>query len=441
MLLIGNGLVLTMDEKLGVLKDGAVLVEGETIVKVDSTERLRHDYPSAQFIDAEGRLIMPGMINGHMHLYSTFARGLALADPPANFIEILEKLWWKLDKVLSLEDVYYSAMMPLIDCIKAGTTTIIDHHASPYAVSASLEEIVRAVEATGVRTALAYEVSDRDGKEICDAGIEENIRAIEKYAGGEHPLLGALFGLHASLTLSDETLKRCKDAVGKRNVGFHIHTAEGIQDVEDSLERYGKRVVERLADFGILGPQTIAVHCVHVNENEIDILRKTDTMVVHNPESNMGNAVGVAPVIKMLDQGVLVGLGTDGFTADMFESVKVANVLHKLEQRDPGAAWDEVPQMIFDNNREIARRIFGKDLGILREGAAADIILVDYDPATPFNQDTAYPHLLFGVSGGMVDTTIINGKVRMLHRKIEGIDTTAVAAKARSMAAGLWDRF
>ena len=190
LLVIGNGLVLTMDEQLGVLEGGGVLTEGDTIVKVDSTDRLLQNHPSAKFIDAEGRLIMPGMINTHMHLYSTFARGLALASPPVDFVDILEKLWWRLDKALSLEEVYYSALVPLIDCVRAGTTTIIDHHASPFAAAGSLEEIVRAVETTGVRTALAYEVSDRDGPGIRDSGIEENLKAIEKYGRGNHPLLG-----------------------------------------------------------------------------------------------------------------------------------------------------------------------------------------------------------------------------------------------------------
>jgi len=442
MLLVGNGLLVSMDEEVGVIEEGALLIKGDTIAEIGDTQKLKKVYPDAEFIDARGRLILPGMINSHMHLYSTFARGLAISKPPHTFVQILERLWWRLDKGLLLEDVYYSALVLLIDCVKNGTTTIIDHHASPGTVTGSLGKIVEAVEATGVRTVLAYEVSDRDGDTVRDAGINENMEAIARYAAGEHPLVRALFGLHASLTLSDETLALCRNALGDygEKVGFHIHVAEGIEDINDSLARYGKRVVERLADRGILGSNTIAAHCVHVNDREIRILAETGTMVVHNPESNMGNAVGVAPVLKMLQEGVLLGLGTDGYTADMFESIKVANILHKLDQKNPSAAWAEIPQMAFTNNRKIARRIFARDLGVLRPGAAADVIIVDYHPPTTLTAETAYFHLLFGVSGGRVDTTIVNGSVRMLERKLQGIDEAAICAKAKGLAADLWSR-
>ena len=166
MLLIGNGRLVTMDENLGVIDHGAVLLDGDSIAEVGTTDILRKEYPAVEFLDAGGRIIMPGMINTHMHLYSTFARGLALSDPPGNFVEILQKLWWRLDKALSPEDVYYSALLPLVDCLRNGTTTILDHHASPNFVTGSLEQVVRAVETVGVRTALAYEVSDRDGEDI-----------------------------------------------------------------------------------------------------------------------------------------------------------------------------------------------------------------------------------------------------------------------------------
>jgi putative selenium metabolism protein SsnA len=381
------------------------------------------------------------MINTHMHLYSTFARGMALKDPPpTNFLEILERLWWRLDKALSLEDVYYSALLPLIECIKCGTTTILDHHASPRAVRGSLDAIAKAVEETGVRTCLAYEVSDRDGPEVARKGIEENVEAIKKYRnrGG---LLSATFGLHASFTLSDETLALCREAAEELDCGFHIHVAEGIQDVEDALERSGKRVVERLADKGILGPRTIAAHCVHVTEREIGILRDTGTMVVHNPESNMGNAVGCAPVGEMLAAGVIVGLGTDGYTCDMFESLKVANVLRKFISGDPSAGWQEIPTMVFTNNTRILQTFYPKPLGRLIPGAYADIILVDYEPPTPLTAENWYGHLLFGFHGGRVDTTIIGGKILMRNRQLLHLDEAAIAARARKLAQKVWERF
>lgn len=441
MLLIGNGHLLTMTPENPYLEEGAILVEDSLITEIGRTDELKKRYPEAQWLDAKGMVIMPGLTNTHMHLYSTFARGMALKDaPPTNFIEILERLWWRLDKALTLEDVYYSALIPMIDCIKSGTTTIVDHHASAYSIKGSLDTIAKAAQEVGIRTCLAYEVSDRDGAQIMQEGIEENIAAIKKYRGKEG-LLSATFGLHASLTLSDATLVACKEAESEVDSGFHIHVAEGIQDVEDSLARSGKRVVERLADNGILGPKTIAAHCVHVTEKEISILKETGTMVVHNPESNMGNAVGCSPVGDMLTAGITVGLGTDGYTSDMFESLKVANLLRRHVSGDPNAGWVEVPAMIFENNPQILSKLYPHPLGQLEPGAYADIILVDYQAPTPLTSNNWFGHLLFGFNGGLVDTAIIGGKVIMQGRQLINIDETMVVEKARKLAASLWERF
>jgi len=443
MLLIGNGTVLTLGEKNQVLEDGAVVIEGNLIRAVGKRAELQAAFQPEDYLDARGGLILPGMTNTHMHLYSTFARGMALKDPPPQtFRQILERLWWRLDKALTLEDVYYSALVPLIDCVKNGTTAILDHHASPHAVSGSLAAIAQAVQEVGVRGALCYEVSDRDGPAIARAGIQENVSFLERVQkddGGE--LLAASFGLHAAFTLSDATLKEAVEAARPFGTGFHIHVAEGPEDQEESRQRYGQRVVERLAKLGVLGPKTLAVHCVHVDDAEMEILKETGSLVIHNPESNMGNAVGYAPVLKMLQRGILVGMGTDGYTTDMFEGLKVANVLHKHASGDPGAAWVEVPQMMFSNNRTIMGRFFRRPVGVLEPGAYADVIVVDYHPPTPLTAENFYGHLLFGVSGGMVRHTVINGRVLMKDRELLTVDEEKVTRRARELAAKLWERF
>lgn len=442
MLIVGGGLLLTLDAEGRIIEDGAVAIDDGVIREVGDTCEIRARYPGAEFIDATGHIIMPGMINTHMHLYSTFARGMALKDaPPATFLQILERLWWRLDKTLGPEDVYVSALVPLIDCIRCGTTTVLDHHASPMAVPGSLDEIARAVAEAGIRACLAYEVSDRDGAEIAGQGIRENVRFIERCQRERSEHLAASFGLHAQITLSDETLAKCREAAEKLDVGFHVHVAEGPEDVENALARSGKRVVERLDAFGILGPKTIAAHCVHVNDAEMDILLERDVNVVHNPESNMGNAVGCAPVLRMLHKGIRVGLGTDGYTADMFESVKVANMLHKFNERNPSAAWSEVPAMIFENNRKIAGGYFGRKFGVLEPAAAGDVIVVDYHPPTPMDASNYYGHVLFGMSGGLVDTTIVAGRILMRGRKLTGIDEERVTARSRELARRVWERF
>ena len=441
MLLIGNGKVVTRDNNQPYLADGCVVIQDNLIIEVGSTTALRKKYPVAEFIDAKGGVVMPGMINSHMHLYSTFARGMASKEAsPQNFVEILERLWWKIDKALTLEDVYYSAMVVLIDCIKNGTTTIFDHHASPGAVRQSLFEMAKATEEMGIRSCLCYEVSDRDGSKIMEDGIQENMEFIKYTNTRQDDMTKGMFGLHAAMTLSDETLTKCAKANDGSKAGFHVHVAEDKADQTDSLQKHGKRVVERLAEFGMIGPKSIAVHCVHVDENEMEILKSKGANVVHNPESNMGNAVGCSPVLTLLNKGIRVGLGTDGYTSDMFESYKVANILHKHNAGNPSVAWGEIPTMLFDNNPAIVNSYFSKPLGKLAAGCYADVIIVDYDPPTPLNENNVNGHILFGMTGRAVVTTVINGKVLMKERRLMNIDEAAVCAKARELSSKLWAR-
>ena len=288
---------------------------------------------------------MPGLINTHMHLYSTFARGMALKDSaPDNFVHILERLWWRLDKVLTLEDVHLSAMVAMIDCIRNGTTTIFDHHSSPGAVAGSLFRIAEAAHETGLRSCLCYEVTDREGVEVAELSIEENRAFLQHCKDSEDSLLRGLFGLHASFTIGDNTMARSVDVAAEFDAGFHVHVAEAASDQAQCEFEHGKRVVQRLQDFGILGSRTIAAHCVHVDAREIDLLRASETNVIHNPESNMGNAVGCAPVLDMVHRGVRAGLGSDGYTCDMFESLKVANMLQKHNAGQPSVGWAEPRQ-------------------------------------------------------------------------------------------------
>jgi putative selenium metabolism protein SsnA len=442
MLLVGNGTVITRDENNTVIHNGCVAVRDNLILETGATDVLKAKYPDARFIDTDGKLIMPGLINAHMHFYSTFARGMALKDaPPANFLQILERLWWRLDKVLTPEDVYYSALIPIMDCIKNGTTTVFDHHASPFAASGSLFMIAAATAKAGLRSCLCYEVSDRDGEEVAENGIRENAEFIAHCRKENSPMLKGMFGLHASITLSDRTLERCLKENAGTGAGFHIHAAEGVEDMLDAREKYGLGVVERLNRHGILGEKSIAAHCIHISEAEIELLKETGTNVVHNPESNMGNAVGVSPVLKMFEKGVMPGLGTDGYTSDMFESLKAANCLHKHASANPSAAWGEPPAMLFENNRVIASRYFERPLGVLKTGAYADVIVADYYPPTRLDSGNANGHILFGVSGRAVDTTVIDGRVVMENRKLTGLEEREICEKSRELAEKAWERF
>lgn len=440
-MILKNGRVITQDKDRPYIENGAIVIKGNKIVDVDTTEKILGKYSNDEVVDVDGKVIMPGFINTHHHIYSAFARGMASSGKPnENFLEILENLWWKIDKKLTLEDLKYSAYTTYIDCIKKGVTTVFDHNASPFAITGSLESIAEAAKDLGLRTCLCYEVSDRDGEEIAKEGIAENINFIKKYNTDEQNMIKGMFGLHASFTLSDETLVACDRELKGLNAGYHVHVAEGIDDLEQCLEKHGKRVVERLRDMNILGDKTIAVHCIHVTDDELNILKDTDTMVVHNPESNMGNAVGCQPFLELHKKGVTIGLGTDGYTSDMTESMKVANIIHKHVKQNPSVAWGEVPVSMFENNRKIAQKYFSGDLGVLKSGALADVIVVDYDPLTPMNENNINSHILFGFTGKDVVTTIIDGKVVMKDRELVGINEREIFKTSREVAKRLWDR-
>jgi len=441
-MLIINGSVITFGATPRVIPGGAVYYQDDIILDVGSTAELTRRYPHAERLDATGKVVMPGLICAHTHFYGAFARGMAIpGEAPSNFLEILERLWWKIDQALTLEDCQYSALICLIDAIRHGCTTLIDHHASPNAIDGSLDAIAEAVRQAGVRASLCYEVSDRHGEAGARAGIAENARFIRWLQQNPQPLLGASFGLHASLTLSEETLAACVAEARALGVGLHIHVAEDMADQRDCLKKHNMRVVERLEKFGVLGPQTIAVHCVHVDGYERETLRATRTHVTHQPRSNMNNAVGVADVPDMLHRGINVALGNDGFSNNMFVEMHVAYLLHKLHARDPRIMpADQVMRMAFANNARLARLFWDRPLGALEPGAAADIILLDYHPFTPLTDGNFPWHIIFGMDGSQVTHTICNGQMLMCDRRLLTLDEAAIVARARELAKAVWQR-
>ena len=437
MFLIGNGRLFTRDEKNSFFENGAVVWEDNTIVEVGDFETLKKKYADAEFIDAKGGVIHPAFINTHEHIYSALARGLSIKGyAPNGFLEILDGLWWTIDRNLDNDLTKLSAEATYLECIKNGVTTIFDHHASFGEISGSLFAIEEAARDFGVRSVLCYEISDRDGKEKAHAAIKENVDFAKHALSLKDDFIKGMMGMHASFTISDETMELCRKEKPKE-IGYHIHVAEDILDLHRCLKEHGKRIVDRLYDWDVLGEKTLLAHCIYVNPHEMDLIRDTNTMVVHNPESNMGNACGCPPTMEIVHKGILTGLGTDGYTHDMIESWKVANILHKHHLVDPGAAWAEVPEMLFQGNVRIANRYFEKKLGVLEKGAAADIIITDYIPPTPMNAGNLNGHMLFGMNGRSVVTTVGNGKVLMKNRELQGIDEERCLAKIREGAARL----
>ncbi len=438
MYILANGRLITRWSGLPYLPDGGVAFDGGRILEVGPTAALKQRYPQADFIDARGGVIMPGLINAHTHIYSALARGLSIDGfDPTNFYEVLDGQWWYIDRHLTLEGTRASADALFMDCIKQGVTAIFDHHASFAEIPGSLFQIAESAKKFGVRSCLCYEVSDRDGQEKCDQAIQENADFITYCEKHPSDMLAAMFGGHALFTISDRTFEKMVEANNGRT-GFHIHVSEGMNDVYDSLQNYGRRPVQRLQDHGILGPRTILGHCIHVNTAEMEIIQATGTMCVNNPESNMGNAVGCSPVLQLMKRGITVGLGTDAYTNDMLESLKAALAIQRHNACMPNVGWGEATGMLFRNNPVIGEKYFGVPMGKLAPGAAADVIVMDYRPFTPFSDANIDGHMLFGMTGRQCQTTVINGRILMLDRQLIGIDEEAENAHILETSRKLW---
>jgi len=438
-LVVANGTVVTLGAEARVLPGHDVVCDGGVISAI--TPHLK-ERTADRTVDAGGCVVLPGFINAHTHFYSAFARGLGKAAPSADFREVLEHLWWRLDRALLLEDCRVSALVTLIDAVRHGTTTLIDHHASPGAVRGSLAALASAVREVGVRACLCYEVSDRDGAGVAADGIAENVEFARSCTGGGDPLLRAMFGLHASFTLSDATLERAVAAARELGIGCHVHVAEAASDQADCVARHGVRVVERLHRLGVLAPGAIAAHCVHVNDREIELLAASGAVVAHNPQSNLNNAVGTANVLALIERGVPVALGTDAMTTNMLEELRAMIWAQHNARGNPSVAFMEAVGALTAVNPRLASGLWGVPLGELRASAAADLAIVEYDPPTPLEASNLAGHLVFGLSQARVSGTVAAGKVLMEGGRLTlGIDEGAVMAQARELSGRAWERF
>lgn len=444
-LLLTNVTIFPNSAEPTLLQGHAVAITRHLIAAVGPEAELRRAFPQHPEVDGGGRLLMPGLINAHNHFYGTFARGLALSVQPQNFGEILKYLWWRLDSSLDLDAVYYSALLPAMLAAKVGVTTIIDHHASPQATDGSLDRIEEALTLVGMRGILCYEVSDRDGPDARRAGLVENARYIRKCqkarAANPAHLFDGLVGLHAAFTLDDETLAAAADLTRQLDRGVHVHVLEDPIDERVCREKYGAGAVERLEQHGLLGPRSIAGHAIHVDAAGADLLAHSDTLIVHNPQSNMNNAVGRADIFGLLGRGLTVGLGTDGMTPDIRAEARAAYLLHRHHLRTPTVGWAEIQKMLLGNNPAMVERLTGQKIGRIAPDYLADIILLDYYPPTPIDGGNFWGHFLFGLVDAPVHTTIINGRVVMHQGVVDHLDEAAIAAAARQSAARVWQRF
>ncbi len=437
MKLYANALLITNDSENRVIQPGCMAVTNGRISYVGK-ETEGNFPPEVERLDMGGRVLMPGQILGHTHLYSFLARGLAPEGAPQNFVEQLQQMWWRLDRALKLEDVYWSAKGACLEALLSGTTTVIDHHASPSCIEGSLEALAKGIAEIGIRGALAYEITDRNGFEGAQQGIEENLRGME--IAKEMPgFLAARIGLHASFTLSDKTL----DAVAEKmpRIGIHIHVAEDWEDVDLSRELHGGGVLQRLGIRGLLDEQSILVHGVHLEEDELHRLAESGAFLVHNPRSNMNNGVGAANLMAFEAAGVNLAMGSDGMGPDPAPEAMAALLLQRHRAGSPSVAWPLIQKIYCEGNPRLATRTFGIPLGKLEAGAAADFIVRDYQPPTPLNQDNWWGHFLFGLASTPVDMVVVAGDTLVSHGQPVNLDAGQVWHECRRRAHDLWARW
>jgi putative selenium metabolism protein SsnA len=436
--ILGNGTLVTGGSPSGVIPNGAVAWTGERIAAAGEEPAIRARFPDAHYLDGHGGIIMPGLVNIHHHFYSALARGLDPGTPMRNFPEVLDRLWWRLDRALDAEDVGISALLSLADCVRHGCTTVFDHHASPSCIDGSLDAIADAVDQAGISALLCYEITDRNGPEGAEAGIEENLRFQAERE--DDPRIRGVIGLHASFTLHDETLAQVAER-RPTGAGCHIHVAEDPVDVRASIESFGAGPVERLERFGLLDERALLAHAIHLELADYERVARAGAILIHNPESNANNGVGRLNVPRTAALGCAIGLGTDGMSSSMLRALRFAFLTHRGATGDPSSGFEALPELLA-NNAAVARRFFAEPLlGQLVEGAPADVIVVDSPPPTPISGENAFGHLVYGTSESPVRHTVARGRILLEGFRHTTLDAEALAARARERVPPLWKRF
>jgi cytosine/adenosine deaminase-related metal-dependent hydrolase len=373
-------------------------------------------------LDCAGKLATKSFGCGHHHIYSTLARGMP-APPkiPANFPEILQYVWWRLDKRLDLEMIEASALASAIYCAKNGVTFVIDHHASPFAIKDSLSTIAKAFDRVGIAHMLCYEISDRDGEGPREKGLAETDGFL---TAGYHGHVG----LHASFTVGDELLRKAIDLAQKHNTGLHMHVAEDRADQEDALATYGKRVIERLQEAGALElKKSVFSHCIHLSDREKEMVRQSGVWVAQNTESNQNNNVGLTGYAPLTDN---VMLGTDGMHCDMLRSAQAAFL---VGQATEGIGFDGIYQRFRNVHR------YTREFGVQGD-AANNLVILDYDAPTELTADNFLGHFVYGLDTRHVETVICQGQVIVENQQITTVDEGDVLAFAKEMGRKLWDK-
>ena len=414
-----------------------IVIENKKIKEVG--KNVGQKYNADKVLDIKNKFISAGLVCSHNHFYSALARGI-LADikPADNFLGILKNLWWKLDRTLDEESLYYSGLIGALEAIKSGTTSVIDHNASPSFIIGSLSTLKKGFEKAGLRCILAYEITDRNGTEGMEAGVKESIEFAnmvdnEKASENSKYLIESAIGAHAPFTLSDKSLEKIKETIEMTNRGLHIHVSEDETDRQHSIQNYKKDVLKRLDDFSLLNEKALIAHGVYLTDNDISILNERDSFLLHNPRSNMNNGVGYMKDLFKINN---VAIGTDGIGSNMFEETKFA--FFKNNDEHCNLTMNDYMKFM-QNGNVILERYFDKKFGIIEKGYVADLVIYDYQPPTHLAEENISGHFIYGFSSRDVDTVIINGNVVYENREFP-FEISPIYSEARKVSKKLWER-
>jgi cytosine/adenosine deaminase-related metal-dependent hydrolase len=426
-----------MDAQRRVLKNMDLLLEDSVIAKIerDIQEKVDHE------IDGSGRIILPGFICGHTHLYGILLRGAPLdIKPTTDFLQILDRVWWKVDSAFVNEDAYASALASCYEFVKSGTTCFADTYSGPGSIEGVLDAISKGVREVGIRGILAFEATERNSPEEGERGLKENIRFLKAQRRNPDELLMGMYSLHASFTLSDELIQKTRVQADELPAPVTIHASEGLIDVYHNIERYDKRTVERLFDLGVLGSDVVLAHCVHVNHDELELIRGSGARVAHNPMSNMNNAVGVAPVTDMYDLGIPVCLGNDGFIFDAIENIRTAYLIHKVHHLDTRVT---IPQQVIEMATINGAQVYGLDdkLGSIEPGKLADLVVLHPNPrVTPILPSGVYGYIVYGCTAHDVEHVFVHGKPIVENHQVTSVQSETVEKALEHVVPTLWEK-
>ncbi len=428
------------DGKGTVYENGCVFLSGDKIAAVGTEEEVFPHIPrnksEVELIDTQGKVIFPAMINTHHHFFSAYIRGLSPKGKITSFEEKLNKLWWPLDKALDEESLQIAALITIMESIESGTTTLFDHHSSPGCINNSLEIIAGAVKKAGINAVLCHEISDRNGKEKFTEELEENLNFIDKY--DDHPNIRGTLGLHANFTLSENSMKTISKNFDP-DAGIHIHCGESPADINFAKDLGYAGCIDRLNKYKLISDKSILAHGLFVSDTDMNILEKSPAIMVHNPESNANNNLGIFNLDNT--KRINVGLGTDGLSSNLLQTLRSAFLLHRHNGSDENTLYEKLPALLFKNNIDFTQNFFGRKMGMLEKGAAADVVIFDYVPFTPFHGNNLNRHLIFGMHDKKADTVISRGKIIYQEKTFISLDKDLILEEAREIATKVWENY